>query len=495
MPAQTQIRSTPTPVLADTEAPALSRPGVSNADAQARAGTADAPPPAPGTDARSRVIESYAARLWGVVGELMLVEDPAEAAAKARAVMGQAVEVDVSLKFGEPVDVASLPRFPAGDEGPMPIGALPPAWVQPARILLQMGGGSGASPHFQPDDAPKDLWSSVQAPVETPWAGALEGLKKIGREPADYGVPGYQTQSNNLAAPEATCNGTSLAMVLERLGYTREDLVNAIEARLKRTQFEAELRARKLPASEIRTQMAAFDPSCVALKDASWKARVLQYLRAENGPRRPAGYQRPRGATQSDKQLQGWAGEFKDNAGMDDLALFMMDLLGIERTELNSGTNADTLLDAVHQGSPGRAGSGPGTERVETSIGWPRARVKLADCLDKGGSAMLSIRHKGAGSDGTHIVAVQAVTSGGIIVDDPYGRARPDYSAAKSGDAYARKGGSRATSGLKNATKASPDDWKLSAPVERDEQRGESSDWSDAMVRDSWYYLMLFHRP
>ncbi len=497
MAAQTQTRA---PATAPTLTPERSRETArltgSNADAQARAGTGDpATPQGPAKDPRAAATEAYANRLWEVVGDLMLEEDVKVQGQRARAVMGEAAEVDMRLRGGDIVDVAHLPKFPEGDEGAMPIGALPPSWVQPARILLQMAGGSGATPRNDSSNAPAtDLWGTAQTEPATPWAGALDDLRKIGRKPADYGVPGYQTQSNNLASPEATCNGTSLAMVLERLGYSREDLILAIETKLKRAELQASLAAKKLPPDEVKRQMAAFDPTCVRLKDGAWKARVLQYLRAENGPRHDKDYQRLRGARQSDTQLQTWAGDFQANAGMDDLALFMMDLLGIERTAINAGSNASDLVGAVHDGSSAHGLPKPTTERVEPGIGWPKAKVKLKDCLEQGGAAMMSIRHKGAGQEGTHIVAVQAVTSGGLVVDDPYGKARPDYSAAKPGDAYADPGKTRATSGRRNQKDPALDDWKMSAPVTSAETRGEASDWTDAMVSTSWVYLMLVHR-
>ncbi|MES2642174.1 MAG: hypothetical protein V4850_22010 [Myxococcota bacterium] len=488
--------ATQTPATSGLQAPVPAVRQQSNADVQARVGTADpATPQVVPQDERAQTIEAYGRRLWEVVGELMLEEDPEISAARARAMIGQAADVDLRLRLGETVDVDLLPRFPEGDQGRLPAGAFPPAWIQPARILLEMGGGSGASPTFRPEGDTNDLWEAGQTPAPTPWAGDLEKLKMMGREPADYGVPGYQTQSNNLASPEATCNGTSLAMVLERLGYTRDDLVLAIETKLKRAQLAAQLVAQGASAAETKKQMDAFEPDCIELKQGAWKARVLQYLRAENSaPRRDSNYQRLRGATQTDKQLQTWAGDFENDAGMDDLALFMMELLDIDRTTINSGNNASKFVAAVHDGSGTHAGAKPTTERLEQSLGWTNAKARLKTCLEDGGAAMLSIRHKGAGQSGTHIVAIQAVTSAGVTVDDPFGRARADYDAGKSGDAYATPGETRATSDLKNQKDPALDDWKQSAPVTAVETRGESSDWTDDMVRSSWFYLMLFHR-
>ena len=463
-----------------------------NAAVQEQVGTAD-PVVAPAQDPATATIEAYGRRLWEVIGELMIEEDAKHKAEKARALLGQAAEVHRSLKFGETVDVALLPRIPAGDQGAMPTGAFPPQWVQASRLLLSMAGGSGASPRFQPEggEAPATLWEAGQAEVSPRWAGALDKLKHIGRQPADYGVNAYQTQSNNLASPEATCNGTSLAMVLERLGYTRQDLIEAIEVNLKKAKFERQLRARRLPQAEVDRERAAFDPSCVALAKDAWKTRVLAYLRDEN--ERGSNYQRPRGSSQPDAQLETWAGEFQANAGMDDLALFVMDLLGIDRTEVNAGNNPSKLVTAVHEGA-GRRGPKPTTERIDGGLGWTRARTRLETCLQEGGAAMLSIRHKGRGESGTHIVAVQAVQPGGVLVDDPYGGARSDYRGNERGDAYAAPGKSRSNSGLRNEVQGGNDDWKMSAPVNAEERRGESTFWTDDLVRTSLNYVMLFNQ-
>lgn len=66
------------------------------------------------------------------------------------------------------------------------------------------------------------------------------------------GVPWYRSQRDNLARPDGTCNVTSIAMALERLGFDRTDLVAAIDSALgaysptyttRDAQWEAELRS------------------------------------------------------------------------------------------------------------------------------------------------------------------------------------------------------------------------------------------------------------
>ena len=172
MPAQRRT-TTPTAQRPPPARPQAVAPrSTSNADRQAQVGTADPVVEAPTQDPKTLAIEAYATRLWEVVGELMLLEDTKLQAARARAVMGQAADVDFALRMGERVEVDLLPRYPEGDQGRMPVGALPPRWVQPARILLQMGGGSGASPTFQPEGGSTDLWQAGQAEVSTPWGAS-----------------------------------------------------------------------------------------------------------------------------------------------------------------------------------------------------------------------------------------------------------------------------------------------------------------------------------
>ena len=46
------------------------------------------------------------------------------------------------------------------------------------------------------------------------------------------GIPEYRTQSDNLVAPETSCNVTTFAMVLERLGIGREQVSSALDQKM-----------------------------------------------------------------------------------------------------------------------------------------------------------------------------------------------------------------------------------------------------------------------
>lgn len=442
-----------------------------------------APPPADQPNPRATYV-AYADRLTERAGEIVNETDPKEKARQARALLSQAVRVQQALALGETVEIDLLPRYPELENAAIPTQAFPPEWIRSARLLMDMAGGTGA-PGASVDRNAGGTSGGLFLSVED----AMRSFQTVGREPQDYGVYGYQTQSNNLAGPEATCNGTSLAMVLERLGYSREDLIRTVETMLKKQQLTAQYRKEGVPEGEIPKRVAQADLSCVYLADATFRQRVKTYLESEN--ERGSNYQRPRGATATGEEIDQWSKAFHDQAGIDDIALLLMSMLGIERTAVNAGNNPKRLVEAV---ASVRGGAPPTTERIDAGRGWERTKPILKQVLEEGGAAMLSMRHKGRGQEGTHIVAVQAVTDDGLVVDDPYGRQREDYTAAERGDAYADPGKTRATSGRRNAVDADRNDWKRSATVTDSEVRGQSNTWSDTKVRDSWVYVVLFRR-
>lgn len=472
MPAQSQLSPSQSPIPTQT-VPTQSDPGRSNRAAQDQLSNSPAAQ-------KERLLQEYADRLWDVATEISGLTDMNERQRAARAILGQAVEVQEEIELGEPVEIERLPRIPEGNQGAMPLRAFPPRWIRPARLLLDIAGGTGAAAGFGESD---------QALPSASGSSLFDSLMRMGRDASDYGVNRYQTQSNNLAAPEATCNATSMAMVLERLGYSREDLINAIELKLKRKQEETRLRKEGVAEGEIPKKLSELDYSCIYLSTQAWKDRVLQYLRTENGPKRGQNYQKLRGGAQGEKQLQSWAGEFKENAGMDDLVHFMLDLLNLERTAINAGENPGKVLKAVNAARPGKAE--PSSERIDAGGAntWAKTKVRVQTVLEDGGAAMISIRHKGRGNSGTHIVAIQDVEADGLRVDDPYGNVRPNYDANKVGDAFSTNGGGR---DRKNMVEADAGDWKMSAPLQDNEIKGQSNHWSDQTVQSAWQYVILF---
>ena len=376
------------------------------------------------------------ARVQRVQGLLWLTEDVA-----CRLRDGQAVQVDA---------LPTAPRLGA----PQACGGIPPEWIEVVRQLIDQ----------------------VERPVEGATAsdGAqVEGSLYSGTDwNSRLGVAQYRTQSDNLASPEATCNGTSFAMAIERLGVSRADVVNACE------------RAMGLTDESTDTQRAE-----------RWQQRVGAWMRVENS--RSYNYQKLRGQAQSGATRARWSGEFKTNAQMEDVVLFLAYLKGISRTSITSNPgNIRTLLTAIDGDSAGNIA----TVQKMTSFGsWDNLRTRTRTCLEGGGAVIFSFYHKGSKAserNKTHIITVQHVEDDGFIVDDPYGRMREDYSHREYGDAYAAAGSMRRTT--KNTVdRSDANDWQVDnaqSPT-ANETRGRSYKVTRKTIEESFYYVELLSRP
>lgn len=295
---------------------------------------------------------------------------------------------------------------------------------------------------------------------------------------ARLGVPHYRSQLTNLAAPEATCNVTSTSMILERLGYDRKDVMAAIDR---------ELKARYL--RQIGRDPAKEDLSQVTLPADFFQRQVKQYLDHQNDD---SSYRRLRGTGTTDKQRQQIAGEYRDGARMQDALDFLLYLKGISRYE--AATQASTILKYLQPNADLR----PTAENLSPSAKyrWTDARADIQSALDNGGGAMLSIYHKGAGQSGTHLITIQRLTPTGAIVDDPYGHIRSDYNRNQVGDAYADPGRTRSTSSYRNAEYSGYDErWKVSAPPDAGETRGDSVEIPNEVLGRMWNRVTIYKRP
>ena len=300
------------------------------------------------------------------------------------------------------------------------------------------------------------------------------------------GVPQYRTQSDNLTSPEATCNVTSFAMVLERLGYSRADVVAAVETELKKAWLRSQ---RRDPAREDLTQ--------IELPEGEWERRVRTFLDNENAA--GSNYQRLRGGSTTNAQRTNMAETFQADAQMEDVVAFLMSLLGISRTSITG--NAGTILNRVEPTAAERP-----TQETLTRGGantWPVVKERMRTTLDAGGGVMLSLFHKGRGQTGTHIVTVQQVTGDGIVIDDPYGGMRATYRRDQTGDAYADVGSTRGASAYRNRVGANDtdadgvdDDWRVRRAQDpaANESRGESDTITDTQMSGAWNYVSLFNR-
>lgn len=438
--------------------------------------------------ARADALKAYEAWLEERLGEVAALAGQAKVA-RVRGLLSQVESVSVALIGGTLPDLHMLSKTPVyQDEGVR--GYVPPELVDTVRQLIDLVErpieSATAEAEVQPEGSLYD--------ASTDWNARL-------------GVPQYRTQSDNLAAPEATCNVTSFAMIAERLGYSRADLLMAIDK---------ELHVAFLQTPDGKAAARDEQPEDVAVPDTFWQARAKAYLIKVNSDSKA--YRRLRGgrlitvnealvkakkgakakanerSRQVDQQMTALAVDFKTSAQTEDLLDFFLHLQGISRTKINLGNNPQTVIDKLNPDDSTQ-------NKVEKLTTWSDiTRTKLKKCLEAGGAAIYSFYHKGAGGDGTHIITVQSVTDGGFIVDDPFGRINPDYRRDQQQDAYAPtglSGASSRTSRFKNkVNKGDKSDWTIDSAqnATSGETLGKSYELSNDIVKSAFYYIVLFHR-
>lgn len=379
-------------------------------------------------DTAAAFVDAYATRLETALTDAQSLAPTAQATS-IEGTLGQVEAVSALLEAGQVPDIENLPAASTTDLGTY----VPPALIQPVRALIDALEAAGPGEDGGPETAASG----------TDWNSRL-------------GVPQYRTQSDNLASPEGTCNVTALAMIFERLGYNRADVLAAIERR-----------------------------------DAEWQTKVAAYLRNENSSSRKA-YQTLRGnRTDSAAAAEGYA----DNAQMEDLLDYLLTGdMGHSRTTVRS--QAGNIINAVETNADAR----PTTRTIDRgAMTWAEVRDELATTLDGGGGAMLSLYHKGKNSSGSHLVSIQALQSDGLILDDPYGGIRSTYNRNNAGDAYADPGSTRGGSNYRNVVDRSGDgdDWHVENTRELtdNESRGDSSTVTDTQLESMWKSVLLFNRP
>lgn len=258
------------------------------------------------------------------------------------------------------------------------------------------------------------------------------------------GVPQYRTQSDNLIPPEASCNLTSLAMSLERLGYGRDEAMAAIDTQLK-SQYLEEQKKKLLKEKKDPSTLPAQED--VVLPEGYFEGQVKGYLKAVDGAASKP-YQGIRGKDTSEKAWDQIAAQYKDNAQFED-TLDMLRYL----TKAGDRTDLDTITPKLLEKLEPDADKRP-TYRTITpgkNMDWTKARGQMTDVLDDGGAAMLSFHHKGGrNTAASHIVSVQQLTDEGLVVDDPYGKPRDDYRLRETGDAYGEKNQAGRSAARKN---------------------------------------------
>ncbi len=417
------------------------RPGAATERAEP-ALVAAAPP-----TARGEAVAAHRAFLDARVAELEKLAAPTKRD-RARGLLEQLERVSAAFAKGDAPSVDGL-EFAPKPKGQSALGTYaPPELVPLARRIIAV------------------LERPLEGGTVDPDA-AVEGSLDVAGEDwnSRLGVPQYRTQSDNLSAPEATCNVTTMAMILERLGYARADVVAAIDRQL------------------------AARASTLETPEAAWRTAVRAHLDKNDAAAK--GYQRLRGASTTAAQRASMAERFRDAAQMEDVLDLLLSVMGVSRTSIAG--EIGKVLKAIEPDEPRRPKV---TTLTGASTRWAEEKRKARAALEAGGGVMLSLFHKGAGQSGTHLVAIACATDGGAVIDDPYGRIRDDYDRTAAGDAYAAAGKTRAQSTYRNAKESAADDWTVGAAqsATTTESRGSAYELSDAVLAKMWNRMTVFER-
>ena len=227
-------------------------------------------------------------------------------------------------------------------------------------------------------------------------------------------------------------------------------------------------------------------------REQNWLDSTLTYLNRQM--RASKSYQRVRGkASMSSDARESIASKYADNAQMEDLLDMLVYQMGQSRTAIIS--EPERILEVL---TPGKAT--PTTEKIWDTR-WDRLAPRVKECIENGGGAALSFRHKGTRSSGTHIVSILAVEQDGFRIDDPYGNVREDYNSRKWDDAYWGRHDdghlirSRDVSSQRNVI-GEQDNWGTAwaRELHEEEDRGRETHLSKSQVERSMFYVQLFHR-
>ena len=368
------------------------------------------------------------------------------------------------------------------------------------------------------------------------------------------GVPWYRSQRDNLARPDATCNVTSIAMALERLGFDRTDLVAAIDSALgdysptytsRDEQWEAELRSSDgYLADEFSDAVNEWKQSLRSKKDYLGEKTSAPTENNEGGALKKGAlyentskeFYRWNGSTWAAAVDSGWrkplsgqhslaevknevAPHFRNEGQLEDLLDFLMFLNPDSGTEISNvaavvrdsrfrrimkdfSINGDYPVGLTKDLERIAQANSQDTRRdVTTTFGkWEQLCATINDCLNKGGAVILSYRHKGTVARGsTHIVSLQRAENSGLILDDPYGISRVGYLRQQDVTAYhgPEYDGATYSNAYRNRTQNAISAWRISnrrSPNDN-EVRGRDSVMLKETVYNALYYLRFIWRP
>ncbi|TVQ88091.1 MAG: LysM domain-containing protein [Deltaproteobacteria bacterium] len=341
------------------------------------------------------------------------------------------------------------------------------------------------------------------------------------------GVPRYLSQNDNLSASTASCNVTSQAMVYQRLGYGREDLVRVLREEME-TYFRAELKRKGIEDEEAEGLVKEALPEYMVetvkryldavAADGRSSGRKIRSNKANDGSNDSG--------AQGEQRRRELAEDFLLNADLPDLLdlLVQLSFNSADREEGGRGFDSTKMgarnAVATYDTSFALLSKLSGSSEKELSAGWSKRQAAInhidkpvwsrdkhmiKECLEEGGAAILSIRHYARQNGKTHMTSCQQVTAAGAIIDDPYGKVSGRYShkdSARNAYAYTMDGGAI------NAIETSEgDEWHWSSrrairqdasasegvlPVER--SHGASVELSDKTLEECISGLRFFRK-
>lgn len=452
---------------------------------------------------REALITSYQTWLEARTAELADLSGE-EKARRIEGLLDQAGRVYAQLEQGQMVDIDQLDTAPSSKGATHVAGTAPPELIGPMRALI-------SQVEVDIDGATAD----EDAAAETSRTSGVDWNARLG-------VPQFRNQNDNVVASYVTCNVTSGAMVLERLGYGREDVKAATQRELTEAWIIEQKAAWKdangvdMPA-EQEASLRQQGPS------AEWvQGRIAAYFEeAEDEAENGSDYRQMRSGTDPDltgatheEAREVVAGHFMESAQTEEMLDLLMQLhhdnggfteigadadLGTVRRSIAAEGVADELLGLIDPVTA-EAGTRTGCEQVSGS--WADAKPLIKTCLEQGGAAQMSVMHKVQRSEG-HLVSVQQITAGGVVIDDPYGLIGASYDHDSTNPAYDGKSAYKGTfSGSTNQVDPQEsgvvdDDWtwEQGQQLRPEEQAGMSHTLPDSQISAMFKYATLFHRP
>ncbi|MGH1433210.1 MAG: hypothetical protein ACRBG0_02005 [Lewinella sp.] len=321
---------------------------------------------------------------------------------RIRGVLSQAQRVIRRFNKGNPLAISALAPEPIYEEDLQQVTS-PHELISPLREWIKLTESNIARVKAEDDvNTNAGSWYS-----NTDWNTLLR-------------VPQYRTQSDNLISPESTCAPTTFTMMAERAGWSRADMIEAIDQRF-----------REEGADNL---------------ERHWKNKGKKFLDWINA-RATKNYQKVQAGRLGERHFEKVAENMREHAQFEDLTIFYHYLINSAHfTSINSSGSHNIRLQQglENDGDFGKQGS-YAYKRYNTLSSDLATRKLVKDHLDLGNVVMFSIFHKGAGQSGTHNYFIQSITKNGFVVDDPYGLGNTDY-VRKSGvtsDLYKAKGGNK----------------------------------------------------